>query len=159
MPLSDGVRTGTLLVIEVLAWAEVNDARVTLTSITGPPGAPAMATPARLYWFTPTSIAGPPGAPERIYWQPERHESTAIADGAFGFINIARVGPLPASAVMESPDYDLPWSLQDGEWRFELQLTAAGYSPRLLNGIFGVSHIEGILSQSINWLGKELSSS
>lgn len=152
MPLSDGVRTGTLLVIEVLGEGQVNDARVTLTSIAGPPEAPTMATPARLYWFTQISIAGPPEAPAELYWQPERHESTAIAAGALCFINIARVGPLPTSAVMESPNYDRPWSLQDGEWRFELQLTATGYSPRLITGTFSVSHTEGIPSQSIDWL-------
>lgn len=132
--LNDGFHAGTLLAIEVRAHAELTDARVTLTAISGPSDASIMTTPAQLYWH------------------PGHHESTTIVDGAFGLINVARVGPSPTSAVMDSASYGLPWSLQDGEWRVELQFTVMGYSAQLITAKFRVSPEEGIPSQSLEWL-------
>lgn len=133
VPLNDGFRIGTLMAIEVRAHAQLTDARVILTSIAGPPASPTISTPARLYWY------------------PERRESTTIAAGAFCLINIARVGPLPPGAVIDSPDYSLPWSLENGEWRARLQITAMGYPAQFFDVVFNVLPAEGIPSQSIEW--------
>jgi len=134
LPLNDGIRTGTLLAIEVRAHAELADSRVVLTSIAGPPGTQTMATPVQLYWH------------------PEGRESTTIADAAFALINVVQVGPLPPSAIMKSPNNDLPRSLQDGEWRVELQFTARGYSAQAISAAFIVRSVVGIPSQSIEWI-------
>jgi hypothetical protein len=134
VPLNNGFQTGTLLAIEVQAHSELTDANVMMTSITGPPGAVTMGTPARLFWH------------------PGSRESTTISQGALSFINVARVGPLPFSAVMDSPDHDLPWSLPNGAFRIGLQVTARGYSTQLITAEFNVRPTGNIPSQSIEWM-------
>jgi hypothetical protein len=53
---------------------------------------------------------------------------------------------------MDSPDHDLPWSLQDGEWKVELQLTAVGYSAQFLSGKFSISSAGRPFSQTAEWM-------
>ena len=134
VPLNNGLQTGTLLAIEVKAQMQLADARVLMTSIEGPSYASTIPTPARLYWH------------------PGLLESTTIAQSAFSLINIARVGPMPPGAVMESPDFDLPWSLLDGAYRIGLQITASGYSARNISASFNVRSAGGPFSQSIEWM-------
>jgi hypothetical protein len=90
IPLSDGLHAGTMLTIEVRAHSELAAATVLATGISGPASAAAIPAPARLYWH------------------PARKASTTISEGASGFISIARTGPLPPGALMDSPDQELP---------------------------------------------------
>lgn len=134
IPLSDGLRAGTLLAIEVKAHQELDHATVLMTGITGPPQA----------------VTIPP--PIRLYWHPARQVSATIAQGASNLINVARAGPLPTSALMETPDQRLPWSLPDGQWRVELQLTAKGHPALFITATFDVSPADGIPVQDLEWL-------
>jgi hypothetical protein len=134
LPLHDGLQAGTLLAIEVRAQGELDQANVVMTSIDGPTGIATIPVPARLFWH------------------PSRQISAAISQGASNHISIARVGPMPPGAVIDSPDSELPWSLLNGEWRVELQLTARGYSAQLITAIFNVRPRGGIPSQSIEWM-------
>jgi len=134
VPLDDGLHSaGTLLAIEVKAHSELSQAQVVMTSVTGPPDARTIAAPAHLFWY------------------PGNDKSTTVAQGASGLIKVARVGPMPPSAVMDSPDQSLPWSLPNGAWHVELQLTAAGYSARHITADFNVHPADGIPSQGIEW--------
>lgn len=132
--LSDGFRTGTLIAIEVKANHELGQATVLMTAITGPPRAVTIPPPARLYWY------------------PARQTAATIAEGASSLINVARSGPLPTSALMETPDQKFPWSLPDGQWRVELQLTAKGYPALFITATFSVSPTDGSLVKGIEWL-------
>lgn len=134
VPLSDGVRSGTLLAIEIQPHRELEQATVVMTGITGPPGVKTIPPPARLYWH-----------PARQVW-------CAIAKGASNLINIARVGPLPPSAVMDTPDLDLPWSLPNGRYQVGLQFTAKGCPARLATATFNVSSADGFPLQRLEWL-------
>lgn len=134
VPLSDGLRAGTLLAIEVQAHRELEQATVVMTGITGPPHAATIPPPARLYWY------------------PARQTSPMIAQGASNLINVARVGPLPHGVVMDTPDLDLPWSLPDGQWQVELQLTAKGYPALRITAMFKVSPADGFPIQGLEWL-------
>ena len=134
IPLHDGLHAGTMLVVEVRAHAQLVDAKVALASITSQPNASKIP------------------APTRLYWHPGRHESTTIVDGAVGLINVVRVGPFPPGALIDSPDYNLPWSLQDGKWRVELQFTTLGYSAQLISATFSVKSAAGIFNQTAEWV-------
>ena len=134
LPLHDGLQAGTLLAIEVRAQGELDQGNVVMTSIDGPKGMATIPVPARLFWH------------------PGRQISAAIAQGASNNISIARVGPMPPGAVIDSPDSELPWSLLNGEWRVELQLTVRGYSAKLITAIFNVRPRSGIPNQSIEWM-------
>jgi hypothetical protein len=90
--------------------------------------------------------------PAQLYWHPERRESTVIASSAVVFINVARVGPYPPGALMDSPDHDLPWSLQDGEYIVRIQFTAMGYPAQFLNATFRVYSTGGPFTQTAEWL-------
>jgi hypothetical protein len=104
-----------------------------------------------------TGMTGPPGAtmippPARLYWHPAREPSAAIAEGASGFINIARTGPIPPGAVIDTPDQDLPWTLADGLWQLDLQLTAAGHPVLIMTATFDASPARGFPVQRLDWL-------
>jgi hypothetical protein len=43
---------------------------------------------------------------------------------------------MPPSAVMETPDQDLPWTVPDGHWEVHLQLTARRYPALYLTASF-----------------------
>lgn len=133
-PLSNGLHAGSLLAIQVRAHQELQQASITMTGIAGPPGAAAIPPPARLYWH------------------PGRAISTTIAQGASSLISVARTGPMPPGAVMDTPDCDLPWSLPDGQWRVDLQLTATGYPALLITATFNVSPSSGFPTQTVEWL-------
>ena len=132
VPLSDGLPR-TMLAIEVQAHRQLEQATVLMTCITGPPGAATIPPPARLYWHP-------------------RQVSTTIAQGASNLINVARAGPLPPGALMDTPDLELPWSLPDGHWQVELQLTAMGYLALLITATFNVSPTNGFPIQRLEWL-------
>ncbi len=134
VPLSDGFRSGTLLAIEVQPHRELEQATVIISGITGPPGAATIPPPARLYWH------------------PARQVSSTIAQGASNLINVARAGPLPPGALMDTPDLDLPWSLPDGQYQVELQFTATGYPALLVTARFNVSPADGFPIQRLEWL-------
>jgi hypothetical protein len=53
---------------------------------------------------------------------------------------------------MDTPDLTLPWSLANGQWQVELQLTATGYPALLITATFSVSPAEGFPVQSLEWL-------
>lgn len=131
---SNGLQDGTLLGVEVRAQRELTQARALATEIVGPPGAPSIPPPARLFWYPADEI-----------------EAT-IAQGAANLINLARVGPLPSAALMDTPDQELPWTLFNGEWRVGLELTAPGYSALHLTATFSVSPADGFPAQAIEWL-------
>ena len=133
LALTDRLQTGTLLAVEATAERELSQATVTMTGISGPPGAATIPPPARLFWH------------------PGRQASTIIAQGASTFINVVRTGPIPPGALIDSPDQDLPWSLQNGQWRIKLQLTATGYAARFLTAAFTVSPSNGIPCQRLEW--------
>lgn len=134
VPLSDGLHPGTLLAIEVRARHELEQAMVVVTGIAGPPGAATIPPPARLYWH------------------PSREISAAVAPGASSLINVSRVSPLPPGAIMDTPDQDLPWTLPNGQWHVELQLTARRYPALHLIALFHVSPADGFPVQRIEWL-------
>lgn len=134
VPLNNGLNTGTMLAIEVRAHHELTHVTAVITNVDGPAGAATIPPPARLYWH------------------PSREVSTTIAQGASSLINIGRVGPLPPGALMDTPDQDLPWTLPNGQWRVELQLTAQGYSALHLTATFNVSPANGSPVQRIEWL-------
>ena len=123
-----------MLAIEVQAHRELEQATVVMTGITGPPHAATIPPPARLYWY------------------PARQTSPMIAQGASNLINVARAGPLPHGVVMDTPDLDLPWSLPDGQWQVELQLTAKGYPALRITAMFKVSPADGFPIQGLEWL-------
>jgi hypothetical protein len=132
--LSDGLSSGTLLAIEVQPHRELEQAAVLMTSIAGPPGAATIPPPARLYWH------------------PARQVASTIAQGASNLINVARAGPLPPGVVMDTADFGLPWSLADGRYRVELQLTAKGYPALLVTATFNASPADGFPVQRLEWL-------
>jgi hypothetical protein len=134
IPLSDGLHAGTMLAIEVRAHRELTGAAVLATGISGPAGAATIPAPARLYWH------------------PARRASTTISEGASGFISVARTGPLPPGALMDSPDQELPWTLPDGDWRLDLQLTATGFPAMAITATFTVSPADGFPVQRLDWL-------
>ena len=134
IPISDGLHAGTLLAIEVQAVRNLEQARVVMTDITGPPDAAVIPPPARLYWH------------------PSRDISTTIAQGASNCINVARAGPLPTCALIDTREFDLPWTLPNGQWRVELQLTATGYSALIISATFNVSPADGFPTQRFEWL-------
>ena len=134
VPLSDGFRSGTLLAIEIQPYRELEQATVVMTGITGPPGAATIPPPARLYWH------------------PARQVSSTIAQGASNLINVARAGPLPPGALMDTPDLDLPWSLPNGQYQVELQFTATGYPALLVTARFNVTPADGFPIQRLEWL-------
>ena len=133
LPLNDGLHTGTLLAIEVRAQNELTQAEALMTSITAPPG----------------TVTIP--APARLFWHPSRGVSNTVAQGAADLINVARVGPDVPGALIDSPDHTLPWSLPNGAWRMELQITAKGYSAQLVTAAFNVRPAAGVPNQSIEW--------
>ncbi len=133
VPLHDGLHTGTLLAIEVRAQSELNQVEVLMTSVTAPPGAPSIQAPARLLWH------------------PSREISKSIAQGATALINLARMAPEVTGAVIDSPDNEYPWSLSNGAWRLELQVTAKGYAAQLITAAFNVRPADGVPNQSIEW--------
>lgn len=53
---------------------------------------------------------------------------------------------------MDTPDQDLPWSLPNGKWQVELQLTARRYPALNLVALFRVSPADGFPVQRIEWL-------
>jgi len=134
IPLNDGLHPGTMLAIEVHAHHELGHATVLVTGITGPPGAATIPPPARLYWH------------------PARQASATIAQGGSNFINVARTGPMPPGALMDTPDHELPWTLPDGQWQVDLQLTATGYPAMAITATFNVSRAHGFPVQSLEWL-------
>lgn len=134
VPLSDGLRAGMLLAIEVQAHRELEEVAVLMTGIIGPPHA----------------VSIPP--PARLYWHPSRQISTTIAQSASGLINVARTGPLPPGAIMETPDQEFPWTLLDGQWRVELQLTAMSFPALHLTATFNVTPANGFPIQRLDWL-------
>lgn len=133
LPLSNGLHAGTMLAIEVQAHHELKQATVVMIGVEGPVGAATIPPPARLYWH------------------PSREASATITQGASDFINVGRVGPYPPGAVMETPDQDLPWTLPNGQWQVELQLTARGYPALYLTALFDVSPANGFPAQHIEW--------
>lgn len=134
IPLHDRLHTGTMLAIEVQAHHELEQATVIMTGIAGPAGAATI----------------PP--PVRLYWHPSREVSTTITQGASGLINIGRTGPIPLHAVMETPDQDLPWTLPDGQWELQLQLTARRHPALHLTASFSISPAGGFPVQRLEWL-------
>ena len=134
IPLHDGLHTGTMLAIEICAQHELEQATVIMTGITGPAGAATIPPPARLYWH------------------PSREASATIAQGASGLINMGRTGPIPFHAVMETPGQDRPWTLPDGQWELQLQLTARRHPALHLTASFSVSPADGFPVQRIEWL-------
>jgi hypothetical protein len=132
VPLHDGLHEGTLLAIEVKAHHELDQAGVVMTAITGPPGAVMMPAPARLFWH------------------PGRQVVNTIAPGANALIHVAREGPDIPGALLDSPDQHLPWSLINGRYRVELQLTARGFAAQLFAAEFIVRPAGG-LRQSVEW--------
>jgi len=134
IPLNDGLHAGTMLAIEVQAHHELEQATVIMTGITGPAGAATIPPPARLYWH------------------PSREVSATITQGASGLINTGRTGPVPFHAVMETPDQDLPWTLPDGQWELQLQLTARRHPALHLTASFSVSPADGFPVQHLEWL-------
>lgn len=135
VPLSDGLLAGTMLAVQVRADRELPVTVAIMTDIVTPLGASAIPPPARLYWH------------------PGRLGSITIAQGATGLINVARVGPRPpGAALMDTPDIELPWSLMNGRWQVELQVTANGFPALRLTGTFDVNSGDRILTQQIEWL-------
>jgi hypothetical protein len=134
VPLNNGLHAGTMLAIEVRAHQELTRVTVVMVDVAGPAGAATIPPPARLYWH------------------PSRDISTTIAQGASSFVNIGRVGPMPPGAIMDTPDQDLPWSLQNGQWQVDLQLTAQSYPALHLTASFNVSPANGFPVQRIEWL-------
>jgi hypothetical protein len=134
IPISSGLQHGTLLAIEVRPHRELTQAMAVATQIVGPSGAPTIPVPARMFWH------------------PGRETAATIAQGAAKLISVARVGPLPPGAVMNTPDQDLPWTLFNGQWRVKLELTALGYPAVHLTATFSVSPARGFLAQAIEWL-------
>lgn len=131
-PLHDGLHSGTLLAIQVRARAEITQASVIMTAIDPPPGADVMPAPARLYWH------------------PGRQVVTTVAPGATALIQVVREGPDIPGALLDSPDHDLPWSLPDGAYRLELQLSAVGMSAQLFVARFVVRPKDG-LGKTVEW--------
>jgi len=140
MPLHDGLHEGTLLAIEVRTRAEIEEATITMTAITGPLEAVVMPAPARLFWH------------------PGHEVAYTIAQGAAAHIQVARIGPDIPGALLDSPDHDLPWSLSEGSYRVELQLTARGFAVQMFVAEFAVSRAEG-LGLHIEWTGFQVLSS
>jgi len=132
--LGDGLHTGTLVAIEIEAQKQLANARVQMRSIEGP------------------SYASTIPAPARLYWHPGALESTTIAQGAFGLINITRIGPTPPGAIIESPDFELPWSLPDGPYRIRLQITANGYMALNMSASFNIRSAGSAFTQSFEWM-------
>jgi hypothetical protein len=90
-------------------------------------------------------------------WHPGREVTVTIAQGAASLFSVARVGPLPPGALMDTPDQELPWSLSNGQWRIALQLTALGCPALHLTATFDVSPVDGFPSQAIAWAELTLS--
>ena len=134
VPLNNGLHAGTMLAIEVRAHHELKQVTAVMVGVAGPAGAATIPPPARLYWHPSCEI------------------STTIAQGASNLINVGRVGPLPTGAIMDIPDQDLPWSLPNGQWQVELQLTAQGYPALHLTASFNVSPANSFSVQCIEWL-------
>ncbi|MDQ2874512.1 MAG: hypothetical protein M3Y33_06780 [Actinomycetota bacterium] len=134
IPLSDGLHAGTMLAIEVQAQHELRLVTAVMVHLAGPAGAATI----------------PP--PVRLYWHPSRDLSATIAQAASGFIVISRTGPLPPGAIMETPDQDLPWTLANGQWQVELQVTANGHPALHLSASFSVSPADGFPIQRIEWV-------
>ena len=123
-----------LLAIEVRAHHELEQATIVMTGATGPQGAATIPPPARLYWH------------------PSREASATLAQGASNLINLGRAGPMPPAAIMDTPDQDLPWTLPNGQWQVELQLTARRYPALHVTASFNVSPANGFPVQRIEWL-------
>jgi hypothetical protein len=131
--LSDGTHPGTQLAILVSADVALGNCRCTMSWISGPPGVETIPAPARLTWYPSDDVA------------------FDVAQGASELIRIARVGPYPPFALIDCPDNDLPWSLPNGAWRFQLQITANGYSAQVIEGAFNVVPVAGTPNQGIEW--------
>jgi len=124
---SRGLNAGTLWAIQVLASAPLDECAILMTSITGPPGAATIPVPARLRWYPSGQIL------------------SNVAQGASDLVHLANVGPFPPSALIESPDHELPWILENGAWRVELQITARGHIAQFLDaGFRGASDFSGV---------------
>ena len=76
--------------------------------------------------------------------------STTIAQGGSNFINLGRVGPFHPVPSWTRPTRIFPWTLPDGQWQAELQLTAQGYPALHLTASFNVSTASAV--QGIKWL-------
>jgi hypothetical protein len=133
IPISDGLDRGTLLGLRVHSDAPLHNCRVLMTSIVGPPGAATIPVPTRLYWY------------------PSRESSTSIAQGATEVVALAKLGPVPPAALIESPDQTLPWVLANGAWRVELQLSASEHAAQFITAAFRVVPVDGIPSQALEW--------
>jgi hypothetical protein len=131
--ISDGLDRGTLLGLRVHSDAPLHNCRVLMTSIVGPPGAATIPVPTRLYWY------------------PSRDSSTSIAQSATEVVALAKLGPVPAAALIESPDQTLPWVLSNGAWRVELQLSASDHAAQFITAAFRVVPVDGIPNQALEW--------
>jgi hypothetical protein len=133
VPLHDGIVAGTLLALLISAEAALDDCKCMLTAITGPTGVEAIPVPATLPWH------------------PSKEAVIDVAHGATELICIARVGPSPPSALIDSTNQALPWGLAEGAWRLELQLTAKGHVAQLISAVITVAASAGIPSHTIEW--------
>jgi hypothetical protein len=132
-PISDGLHQGTLLGLRITSQVPLDNCKVLMTSIVGPPGEAVIPVPTRLYWY------------------PSHESSSAIPQGATEVVALAKIGPLPPAAVIESPDQPLPWVLANGAWRVELQLTASGHGAQFITAAFRVLPVDGIPNQTLEW--------
>jgi hypothetical protein len=134
VPLDDGMHSGRMLGIEVSADEALDCCSATLTSITGPPGAVTILAPARLYWH------------------PSREVSEDVVQGASTLVNLVRVGPDSPGAVIDSPDHRLPWTVPNGTWHVELQVTAKGFAVQRLAAAFIVRPSDDVMRQTVEWV-------
>jgi hypothetical protein len=102
------------------------------------------------------SIVAPPGfqsppTPARLYWHPHRTSQINIAQGATQLLAVARVGPDVPGALFDTPEQALPWSLSNGAWRFEIQLSAEGFPALTITAGLRVFPVDDLPDQAIEW--------
>jgi hypothetical protein len=133
IPLNDGGHPGSLLALLITAEAALDNCKCILTAVTGPPDVETIPVPTTLPWH------------------PSRAAEIDVAQGATELICVARVGPFPPEALIDSTNQTLPWMLPEGAWRLDLQLTAKSHVAQLISAVITVRDQVGVLRHDIEW--------